>query len=66
MNAGFVPVDKQLRCLFPTFSPLETLPANRCWPIKLRMKASWRQVIAGHESAFDARAIPSVAYTARK
>ena len=47
-----------------TSTPSATSPASRCSPTRRRHEGEVAaEVIAGHDVAFDARAIPSVAYT---
>ena len=49
---------------FPTSSPSATSSASRCWRTRRRTKARSRpRSASGHKSAFDAKAIPAVAYT---
>ena len=61
---GFIPVDKQLRTNVPHIHAIGDIVGD---PM-LAHKASYEgkiaaEVIAGHKAAFDARTIPSVAYT---
>ena len=61
---GFIPVDKQLRTNVPHIHAIGDIVDD---PM-LAHKASYEgkiaaEVIAGHKAAFDARTIPSVAYT---
>ena len=61
---GFIPVDKQLRTNVPHIFAIGDIVGE---PM-LAHKASYEgkiaaEVIAGHKAAFDARTIPSVAYT---
>ena len=61
---GFIPVDKQLRTNVPHIFAIGDIVGD---PM-LAHKASYEgkiaaEVIAGHKAAFDARTIPSVAYT---
>ncbi|HET7062266.1 MAG TPA: dihydrolipoyl dehydrogenase [Nitrosospira sp.] len=61
---GFIPVDKQLRTNVPHIFAIGDIVGE---PM-LAHKASHEgkvaaEIIAGHKTAFDARAIPSVAYT---
>jgi len=63
-DRGFIPVDKQLRTNVPHIFAIGDIAG----PPLLAHKASHEakvaaEVAAGHKSAFDARAIPSVAYT---
>ena len=63
-DAGFIPVDRQLRTNVPGIYAIGDVVGG---PM-LAHKASHEgkvaaEVIAGHDVAFDARAIPSVAYT---
>ena len=63
-DAGFIPADKQLRTNVPGIYAIGDVVGG---PM-LAHKASHEgkvaaEVIAGHDVAFDARAIPSVAYT---
>ncbi len=63
-DAGFIPVDKQLRTNVPNIYAIGDVVGG---PM-LAHKASHEgkvaaEVIAGHNVEFDARAIPSVAYT---
>ena len=61
---GFIPVDKQLRTNVPHIFAIGDIVGD---PM-LAHKASYEgkiaaEVVAGHKAAFDARTIPSVAYT---
>jgi len=61
---GFIPVDKQMRTNVPHIFAIGDIAG----PPMLAHKASHEakvaaEVAAGHKSAFDARVIPSVAYT---
>jgi dihydrolipoyl dehydrogenase len=61
---GFIPVDKQLRTNVPHIHAIGDI----CGEPMLAHKASHEgkiaaEVVAGHKAFFDARAIPSVAYT---
>jgi dihydrolipoamide dehydrogenase len=61
---GYIPVDKQLRSNVPHIHAIGDI----CGEPMLAHKASHEgkiaaEVIAGHKAYFDARAIPSVAYT---
>jgi dihydrolipoamide dehydrogenase len=61
---GFIPVDKQMRTNVPHIFAIGDIVG----PPMLAHKASHEakvaaEVIAGHKAAFDARVIPSVAYT---
>jgi dihydrolipoamide dehydrogenase len=61
---GFIPVDKQLRTNMPHIHAIGDI----CGEPMLAHKASHEgkiaaEVIAGHKAYFDARTIPSVAYT---
>ncbi len=61
---GFIPVDRQLRTNVPHIHAIGDIVGD---PM-LAHKASYEgkiaaEVIAGHKAAFDARTIPSVAYT---
>ena len=63
-DRGFIPVDKQLRTNVPHIFAIGDIVGE---PM-LAHKASYEgkiaaEVIAGHKAAFDARTIPSVAYT---
>jgi dihydrolipoamide dehydrogenase len=63
-DRGFIPVDKQLRTNVPHIFAIGDIVGD---PM-LAHKASYEgkiaaEVIAGHKAAFDARTIPSVAYT---
>ena len=63
-DRGFIPVDKQLRTNVPNIFAIGDIVGE---PM-LAHKASYEgkiaaEVIAGHKAGFDARTIPSVAYT---
>jgi dihydrolipoamide dehydrogenase len=63
-DRGFIPVDKQMRTNVPHIFAIGDIAG----PPMLAHKASHEakvaaEVAAGHKSAFDARVIPSVAYT---
>jgi len=63
-DRGFIPVDKQLRTNVPHIFAIGDIVGE---PM-LAHKASYEgkiaaEIIAGHKAAFDARTIPSVAYT---
>ena len=63
-DRGFIPVDKQLRTNVPHIFAIGDIVGD---PM-LAHKASYEgkiaaEVVAGHKAAFDARTIPSVAYT---
>ena len=63
-DRGFIPVDRQLRTNVPHIFAIGDIVGD---PM-LAHKASYEgkiaaEVIAGHKAAFDARTIPSVAYT---
>jgi len=63
-DRGFVPVDKQMRTNVPHIHAIGDIAG----PPMLAHKATHEakvaaEVAAGHKSAFDARVIPSVAYT---
>ena len=61
---GFIPVDKQLRTNVPHIFAIGDIAGPPMLAHKAMHEAKVAaEVAAGHRSAFDARAIPSVAYT---
>ena len=61
---GFVPVDKQMRTNVPHIFAIGDIAAPPMLAHKAMHEAKVAaEVAAGHKSAFDARVIPSVAYT---
>ena len=62
-DRGFIEVDKQMRTNVPHITPSATSWASPCWRTRPCMKAMAAEAAAGQKSFFDARVIPSVAYT---
>ena len=63
-DRGFIPVDKQLRTNVPHIFAIGDIAGPPMLAHKAMHEAKVAaEVAAGHRSAFDARAIPSVAYT---
>jgi dihydrolipoyl dehydrogenase len=63
-DRGFIPVDKQLRTNAPHIFAVGDIAGPPMLAHKAMHEAKVAaEVAAGHRSAFDARAIPSVAYT---
>ncbi|MHB8814844.1 MAG: dihydrolipoyl dehydrogenase [Steroidobacteraceae bacterium] len=63
-DRGFIPVDKQLRSNVPHIFAIGDIAGPPMLAHKAMHEAKVAaEVAAGHRSAFDARAIPSVAYT---
>ena len=63
-DRGFIPVDKQLRTNVPHIFAIGDIVGQPMLAHKATHEAKVAaEVIAGHKSAFDARVIPSVAYT---
>src|SRR5947207_8915073 len=63
-DRGFIPVDKQMRTNVPHIFAIGDIAAPPMLAHKAMHEAKVAaEVAAGHKSAFDARAIPSVAYT---
>jgi dihydrolipoamide dehydrogenase len=61
---GFIPVDKQCRTNVPHILAIGDIVGEPMLAHKASHEAKVAaEVIAGHKAAFDARAIPSVAYT---
>ena len=61
---GFIPVDKQLRTNVPHIFAIGDIAGEPMLAHKASHEGKLAaEIIAGHKSAFDARAIPSVAYT---
>ncbi len=61
---GFIPVDKQLRTNVPHIFAIGDIAAEPMLAHKASHEGKLAaEIIAGHKAAFDARAIPSVAYT---
>jgi dihydrolipoamide dehydrogenase len=62
--AGFIPVDRQLRTNVPHIHAIGDIVGNPMLAHKASHEGKTAaEAIAGHDVAFDARAIPSVAYT---
>ena len=63
-DRGFIPVDKQMRTNVPHIFAIGDIVGQPMLAHKATHEAKVAaEVIAGHKAAFDARAIPSVAYT---
>ena len=63
-DRGFIPVDKQLRTNVPHIFAIGDIVGQPMLAHKATHEAKVAaEVIAGHKAAFDARVIPSVAYT---
>jgi dihydrolipoamide dehydrogenase len=63
-DRGFIPVDKQMRTNVPHIFAIGDVAAPPMLAHKAMHEAKVAaEVAAGHKSAFDARVIPSVAYT---
>ncbi len=63
-DRGFIPVDKQMRTNVPHIFAIGDIAGPPMLAHKAMHEAKVAaEVAAGHRSAFDARAIPSVAYT---
>ena len=63
-DRGFIPVDKQMRTNVPHIFAIGDIAAPPMLAHKAMHEAKVAaEVAAGHKSAFDARVIPSVAYT---
>jgi dihydrolipoamide dehydrogenase len=63
-DAGFIPVDKQQRTNVPHIFAIGDIVGQPMLAHKATHEGKVAaEVIAGHKAAFDARAIPSVAYT---
>jgi dihydrolipoamide dehydrogenase len=63
-DRGFIPVDKQMRTNVPHIFAIGDIVGQPMLAHKATHEAKVAaEVIAGHKSAFDARVIPSVAYT---
>ncbi|MBA4141596.1 MAG: dihydrolipoyl dehydrogenase [Nitrosospira sp.] len=61
---GFIPVDKQLRTSVPHIFAVGDIVGEPMLAHKATHEGKLAaEIIAGHKGAFDARAIPSVAYT---
>jgi dihydrolipoamide dehydrogenase len=61
---GFIPVDKQMRTNVPHIFAIGDIASQPMLAHKAMHEAKVAaEVAAGHKSAFDARVIPSVAYT---
>ncbi|HEX8873390.1 MAG TPA: dihydrolipoyl dehydrogenase, partial [Nitrosospira sp.] len=61
---GFIPVDKQMRTNIPHIFAIGDIAAEPMLAHKASHEGKLAaEIIAGHKAAFDARAIPSVAYT---
>ncbi|SEL19295.1 dihydrolipoyl dehydrogenase [Nitrosovibrio tenuis] len=61
---GFIPVDKQLRSNVPHIYAIGDIVGEPMLAHKASHEGKLAaEIIAGHKAAFDARAIPSVAYT---
>jgi dihydrolipoamide dehydrogenase len=61
---GYVPVDKQLRTNVPHIFAIGDIAGEPMLAHKASHEGKLAaEIIAGHKAAFDARAIPSVAYT---
>jgi dihydrolipoamide dehydrogenase len=61
---GFIPVDKQLRTNVPHIFAIGDIVGEPMLAHKASHEGKLTaEIIAGHKGAFDARAIPSVAYT---
>ena len=61
---GFIPADKQLRTNVPHIFAIGDIIAEPMLAHKASHEGKLAaEIIAGHKAAFDARAIPSVAYT---
>ena len=63
-DRGFIPVDKQMRTNVPHIFAIGDIVGQPMLAHKATHEAKVAaEVIAGHKAAFDARVIPSVAYT---
>jgi len=63
-DAGFIPVDKQMRTNVPNIYAIGDIVGNPMLAHKATHEGKLAaEVIAGHKVAFDAKTIPSVAYT---
>ena len=63
-DRGFIPVDKQLRTNVPHIFAIGDIVGDPMLAHKASHEGKTAaEVIAGHKAAFDARTIPSVAYT---
>jgi dihydrolipoamide dehydrogenase len=63
-DRGFIPVDKQMRTNVPHIYAIGDIVGQPMLAHKATHEAKVAaEVIAGHKAAFDARVIPSVAYT---
>ena len=63
-DRGFIPVDKQMRTSVPHIFAIGDIAGQPMLAHKATHEAKVAaEVIAGHKAAFDARVIPSVAYT---
>src|SRR5581483_5383227 len=63
-DRGFIPVDKQMRTNVPHIFAIGDIASTPLLAHKAMHEAKVAaEVAAGHKSAFDARVIPSVAYT---
>ena len=63
-DRGFIPVDKQMRTKVPHIFAIGDIVGQPMLAHKATHEAKVAaEVIAGHKTAFDARVIPSVAYT---